>query len=159
MNFKFFLPVLMLAIFALSLALHAGSVKSETASYPSGTDTISGYLVLPDGGGKHPAIIVIHEWWGLNDWVKEQTQKYAGQGYVALAVDLYRGKVATTPDDAHILMRGLAEDRGLRDLQAAFPISPHAPMSTPRRSAPSVGAWAAVGPSSSRKTSPSWRRV
>jgi carboxymethylenebutenolidase len=120
MNLRFFLPVLMLAIFALSLALRAGSVKTETVSYPSGSDTISGYLVLPDGGGKHPAIVVIHEWWGLNDWVKEQAQKYAGQGYVALAVDLYRGKVATTPDDAHVLMRGLADDRGLRDLQAAF---------------------------------------
>jgi carboxymethylenebutenolidase len=120
MNRKFFLPALTLTIFALGLALHAGSVKTETVSYPSGSETISGFLVLPDGGGKHPAIIVIHEWWGLNDWVKDQAQKYAGLGYVALAVDLYRGKVAATPDDAHILMRGLADDRGLRDLQAAF---------------------------------------
>src|SRR5271154_3627375 len=94
--------------------------KSETVSYKSGDDTVSGYLALPEGGGKHPAVIVIHEWWGLNDWVKEQAQKYAGQGYVALAVDLYRGKVAATPDDAHILMRGLADDRGLRDLEAAY---------------------------------------
>ncbi len=120
MNRKFFLPVLTLTIFALSLALHAGSVKTETVSYPSGSETVNGYLALPDGGGKHPAIIVIHEWWGLNDWVKEQAQNYAGQGYVALAVDLYRGKVATTPDDAHILSRGLPDDRGLRDLEAAF---------------------------------------
>jgi len=120
MNRRFFLPVLTLAVFALSLALHADSLKTETVSYKSGNDTVNGYLALPDGGGKHPAIIVIHEWWGLNDWVKEQTQKYAGQGYVALAVDLYRGKVAATPDDAHILMRGLADDRGLRDLEATF---------------------------------------
>jgi len=62
---------------------------------------------------------VIHEWWGLNDWVKEQASKLADQGYVALAVDLYRGKVATTPDMAHELMRGLAEDRAGRDLRAA----------------------------------------
>jgi carboxymethylenebutenolidase len=41
---------------------------------------------------------VIHEWWGLNDWVKEQASKLADQGYEALAIDLYRGKVATTPD-------------------------------------------------------------
>ncbi len=120
MKRRFFLPVLTLSVLALSLALHAGSVKTETVSYKSGSDTVNGYLALPEGGGKHPAIIVIHEWWGLNDWVKEQTQKYAGQGYVALAVDLYRGKVAANPDDAHILMRGLADDRGLRDLEAAF---------------------------------------
>ncbi len=120
MNIRFFFPVAALAFFALSLALHAGSVKTETVTYPSGSETINGYLALPEGGGKHSAIIVIHEWWGLNDWVKEQAQKFAGQGYVALAVDLYRGKVATTPDDAHILMRGLADDRGLRDLQAAY---------------------------------------
>jgi carboxymethylenebutenolidase len=120
MNRRFFLPVLTLSVLALSLALHAGSVNTETVSYKSGSDTVNGYLALPEGGGKHPAILVIHEWWGLNDWVKEQAQKYAAQGYVALAVDLYRGKVAATPDDAHILMRGLADDRGLRDLEAAF---------------------------------------
>jgi carboxymethylenebutenolidase len=52
--------------------------------------------------------------------VKEQASKFADQGYVALAVDLYRGKVADTPDMAHELMRGLPEDRAKRDLHAAF---------------------------------------
>jgi len=94
--------------------------KSETVSYKSGDDTVSGYLALPSGGGKHPAIIVIHEWWGLNDWVKQQADKFASQGYVALAVDLYRGKAAANADEAHQLMRGLPDDRGLRDLEAAF---------------------------------------
>jgi carboxymethylenebutenolidase len=97
-----------------------GAANTQTVSYKSGNETVNGYLALPEGTGKHPAIIVIHEWWGLNDWVKEQAQKYAGQGYVALAVDLYRGKVGTTADEAHILMRGLPDDRGLRDLEAAF---------------------------------------
>ena len=94
--------------------------KTETVGYKSGSDTVNGYLALPTGAGKHPAIIVIHEWWGLNDWVKKQAEKYASQGYVALAVDLYRGQSAKTPDEAHILMRGLPDDRGLRDLEAAF---------------------------------------
>jgi carboxymethylenebutenolidase len=92
----------------------------QTVTYKSGDETVSGYLALPTGGGKHPAIILIHEWWGLNDWVKDQTKQFAADGYVALAVDLYRGKVGTTPDEAHILMRGLPDDRGLRDLEAAF---------------------------------------
>jgi carboxymethylenebutenolidase len=55
----------------------------------------------------------------LNDWVKEQASKLSDQGYVALAIDLYRGKVATTPDEAHEIMRGVPEDRARRDLHAA----------------------------------------
>src|SRR5258706_13168744 len=70
--------------------------------------------------GPFPAIIVIHEYWGLNDWVKEQASKLADQGYEVLAIDLYRGKVATTPDTAHELMRGVPEDRAKRDLHTAF---------------------------------------
>lgn len=112
-----------LVVFALlvgSVSPLLAAVKTETVTYKSGDETVSGYIALPDGGGKHPAIIVIHEWWGLNDWVKQQAQNFAGQGYVALAVDLYRGKSGTTADEAHILMRGLPDDRGLRDLEAAF---------------------------------------
>ena len=120
MNCRVLLPVLILCVFGISFVLGADTPKTETVSYKSGNETISGYLALPEGGGKHPAIIVIHEWWGLNDWVKQQAQKYGGQGYVALAVDLYRGKTGATPDEAHILMRGLPDDRGLRDLEAAF---------------------------------------
>jgi len=98
----------------------AVAANTQTVSYRSGDETVSGYLALPERGGKHPAIIVIHEFWGLNDWVKEQAQNFAAEGYVALAVDLYRGKVGTTQDEAHILMRGLPDDRGMRDLEAAF---------------------------------------
>lgn len=112
--------ILTLATLLLSCALTNAQTKTETVSYKSGSDTVNGYLALPTSGGKHPAIIVIHEWWGLNDWVKKQAEKYAGQGYVAMAVDLYRGPSARNPDEAHILMRGLPDDRGLRDLQAAF---------------------------------------
>lgn len=97
-----------------------GFAKTEDVSVKSGTETISGYLVLPDSPGPHPALVVIHEWWGLNDWVKEQTQKFADQGYVALAVDLYRGKVASDQGTAHELMRGLPQDRAIRDMKAAF---------------------------------------
>ena len=95
------------------------AVDSKTVSYKSGDETVQGVLYAPPGKGPFPAIVVIHEWWGLNDWVKEQASKLAEQGYVALAVDLYRGKVATTPDLAHELARGLPEDRAKRDLHAA----------------------------------------
>ena len=67
-----------------------------------------------------PAVIVIHEWWGLDNWVREQTDRLAQQGYVALAVYLYRGKSTSDPKEAHELMRGLPEDRAMSDLKAAF---------------------------------------
>ena len=120
MNRKLFPVLAGLLCVAVTLLLHADPAKTETVSYKSGDETVNGFLALPDGGGKHPAIVVIHEWWGLNDQVKEDAQKLAAQGYVALAVDLYRGKVATTPDVAHELMRGVPDDRGMRDIEAAF---------------------------------------
>ena len=88
-------------------------------SYKSGDETVHSLLFTPPGKGPFPGIVVIQEYWGLNDWVKEQASKLADQGYAALAVDLYRGKVADTPDVAHELMRGLPEDRAARDLHAA----------------------------------------
>jgi carboxymethylenebutenolidase len=63
---------------------------------------------------------VIHEWWGLDDWVKEQASKFTDAGYMTLAIDLYRGKSTANPEEAHELMRGVPEDRALRDLRAAF---------------------------------------
>ena len=113
---KIVLPTLALLL-AVTSALAA---PSKTVSYKSGDETVQGALYTPSGKGPFPGIIVIHEWWGLNDWVKEQAAKLADQGYVALAVDLYRGKVATTPDEAHEIMRGVPEDRAQRDLHAAF---------------------------------------
>src|SRR5207249_8715459 len=105
---------------ALVIPGRASPPKAESVSYKSGEDTVTGYLALPDSPGPHPAIVVVHEWWGLNDWVKEQAQRFANQGYAALAVDLYRGKSASNPDEAHELMRGMPHDRALRDLKAAF---------------------------------------
>ncbi len=79
-----------------------------------------GYFVAAKGEGKHPALVVIQEWWGLNDWIKQDTERFASQGYDALAVDLYRGHVAHDPGEAHELMRGLPEDRAATDLEAGF---------------------------------------
>jgi carboxymethylenebutenolidase len=105
---------------ALSLCTIASNVNAQQdVSFPSGDATVHGLLYLPQGSGPHPALIVIHEWWGLNDWIKQQANEYAKQGYIALAVDLYRGKVADNPETAHELMRGLPQDQGVRDLLAA----------------------------------------
>jgi carboxymethylenebutenolidase len=107
-----------LALLLLSASGFAADGKS--VSYKSGDETVQGILYTPAGKAPFPAVIVIHEYWGLNDWVKEQASKLSDQGYVTLAIDLYRGKVATTPDMAHEIMRGVPEDRAKRDLHAAF---------------------------------------
>jgi carboxymethylenebutenolidase len=93
----------------------------------------SGYLAAPSTPGKHGAVIVIHEWWGLDDWIKEQTDRFAKQGYVALAVDLYHGKATHDQGEAHELMRGLPEDRALADMKAAFDYLASRPDVDPKR--------------------------
>jgi carboxymethylenebutenolidase len=115
------LPLLIcLSFVTLPLLAQTG----QEVSIPSGSETVRALLYQPTGrfaqaSGRHPGLIVIHEWWGLNDWVKQQAQQFAAQGYVTLAVDLYRGKVATDSEMAHELMRGLPQDRGVHSLTAA----------------------------------------
>ena len=109
---------LSLAVVALAASPEA-SAASQMIAFTQGKIHVNAYLALTPGEGTHPAVIVIHEWWGLNDWVKDEASKLADQGYVTLAVDLYRGKVADTPELAHELMRGLPDDRAVRDLLAA----------------------------------------
>lgn len=101
-------------------AAKAPAVKTGMVSYRSGNQTVHGFLALPGTPGRHPALVVIHEWWGLVPWVKQQAEKFAAAGYVALAVDLYRGKSTDQPQVARELVRTLPPARAMRDLQAAF---------------------------------------
>jgi len=110
---------LMLGMFLLTCAVAASAATAKEVSYKSGDDTVQAVLYMPQGQGPFPALVVIHEWWGLNDWVKEQASKLSDEGYVTLAIDLYRGKVATTPDMAQELMRGVPDNRSDRDLHKA----------------------------------------
>ena len=111
---------LVILLFLTLTASVSFAATSQPVTFPSGSETASGILYLPTGSGPHPAIVVIQEWWGLNDWIKEQASHFADEGYVALAVDLYRGKTATDPETAHELSRGLPQDRGVRDLVSGF---------------------------------------
>ena len=104
---------------ALLMAVPLFAATPKDVTFKSDGDTVKAIAYTPEGKGPFPAIIVIHEWWGLNDWVKEQASKLADQGYLALAVDFYRGKVATTRDEAHELSR-TSPTRVMRDAQAAF---------------------------------------
>jgi carboxymethylenebutenolidase len=112
--------IVTLALLTAALASRGNAAKTENVQIPVGTETIAGFLATPDKPGRYPALVVIHEWWGLTEWVKEQAQKLADQGYISLAVDLYRGKVTSDPEEAHELMRGLPQDRAVSDVKAAF---------------------------------------
>lgn len=96
------------------------AVATQWVTYKSGADTVHAVVTLPEGKGPFPAIILIHESWGLNDWVKANAKRLSQQGYLTLAIDLYRGAVADNRATAQELSRGLPEDRAIRDLQAAF---------------------------------------
>ena len=85
------------------------AVQSRAIQYgEQDGEALTGFLAMPEGGASDlPAVIVIHEWWGLNDNIRRVTERLAGEGYRALAVDLYRGEVAPDPKTAMRLSSGL----------------------------------------------------
>ncbi len=102
----------------------AVALLEQEVAYGEGQKTnLVGFLAMPqDAAEPLPGIIVIHEWWGLNDQVKTMARRLAGEGYVALAVDLYGGATATTPDKAQALMTTLLADpeSGRKNLRQAY---------------------------------------
>jgi carboxymethylenebutenolidase len=112
--------VLALVLLLPACAAAAEDPKTEAVQFPAGKETVSGFVAGPAAPGHHPAVIVVHAWWGLNDWVREQTAKLAEQGFVALAVDLYGGRVATDSLQALDLRTELKDDVALRDMMGAY---------------------------------------
>lgn len=127
-------------------AAPAQPVTADMVTIGDTAGTIRGYLAQPavapgkPATGAEPApaplpgIIVIHEWWGLNDNIKAMTRRLAGEGYQALAVDLYGGAVADTPDAAKQLMGAVMANR-----EAAAAILRRADEFLKQRGAPKVG--------------------
>ena len=88
-------------------------------SSPSDGGTASGYLAIP-AEGKGPGVIVIQEWWGLVPHIKDVCDRFAGEGFVALAPDLYHGRTTTSPDEAGKMMMALQIDDAEKDLRGAI---------------------------------------
>lgn len=88
-------------------AMHPEAIVTETVTYGSADGMpFTGYLAHPDGvASDYPGLIVIQEWWGLNANIKAMTEQLAAEGYTALAVDLYDGQVAETPEQAQVLVQ------------------------------------------------------
>ncbi|HVK68130.1 MAG TPA: dienelactone hydrolase family protein [Polyangium sp.] len=103
-------------------ALH--QLTGEKAPAPRGErvtiDGTSAYLSLPKGKtAPMPGLLVIHEWWGLNDHIQHWTDRLAEDGYAALAVDLYGGKIAKNPDEAMAMMKSVDNKKAMATLVAA----------------------------------------
>lgn len=94
-------------------------MSERTLSFSTSNGETSAYVVEPDNGEKK-AVIVIQEWWGLNDHIKDIANRYAAEGFVAIAPDLYRGKIATDPDEASKMMHDLAIEDGLDTIKNAI---------------------------------------
>lgn len=90
----------------------------EIVRFPSNGHTASGYLAVP-GAGRGSGVIVIQEWWGLVDHIKDVADRFAREGFVALAPDLFDGQTTRSPDDAAKLFMALNIDRAARDLGGA----------------------------------------
>jgi carboxymethylenebutenolidase len=86
--------------------------------FASDGERVRGYLALPPRGSG-PAVLVLQEWWGLVDHIRDVCDRLARAGFVALAPDLYRGETATDPDRAGRLMMDLELPRAARDLDGA----------------------------------------
>ena len=95
--------------------------RGETVNYYAADAAAAGYLVTPAGEGPHPAVILIHEWDGLNDRIRQVADALADEGYVALAADLYSGRVGSTPEENRSLMQEARANPGamIANLDAA----------------------------------------
>ncbi len=97
----------------------AYSVNGEMVTFPNASTNVSGYLARPQADGRFPSVLVIQEWWGLVPHIKNVAERFAAEGFVALAPDLYHGQTAAEPDGAMQLARSLAWDSALHDLAAS----------------------------------------
>ena len=91
-------------------------VETRTVTLATGAGA---YEAKPSGPGPFPAVVVIQEWWGVNEHIKDVTRRIAAEGYLVVAPDLYHGKVTADANEAGALMNALDVDGALRDLKAA----------------------------------------
>jgi carboxymethylenebutenolidase len=93
-------------------------MPGKKVQFQANGGTAEGYLATPEGGSG-PGVIVIQEWWGLVPHITDVADRFAKEGFVALAPDLYHGESAQEPDDAGKLMMALDTDRAAKDLRGA----------------------------------------
>lgn len=95
-------------------------IQTDMVDVPMDGEILPGYLARPEQDRHFPAVVVIQEWWGLVEHIKEVADRFARHGFIALAPDLYHGEAAKEPDEARKLAMQLEEDRALGDIQAGI---------------------------------------
>jgi carboxymethylenebutenolidase len=93
--------------------------NTQRVTFPSSAGDASGVLVTPAGGGKPPGIVILQEWWGINEQIQSVAKRYAEAGFVALVPDLYHGQVATDPEEARRLMTELDSGKAVQEIAGA----------------------------------------
>lgn len=94
-------------------------MNTETLNYETAGGATTAYVALPVKIDPAKAVVIVHEWWGLNDHIKDIANRYAGEGFIAVAPDLYRGKLATDPEEAGKMMNALELEDGLDTIDKA----------------------------------------
>src|ERR1700741_4999853 len=90
----------------------------KKVEFTSNGHTCQGYLATP-ASGKGPAVVVIQEWWGLVEHIQDVADRFAAEGFLAIAPDLYHGKTTTSPDEAGRLLMELDAERAVREIAGA----------------------------------------
>ena len=104
-----------------SITGQAGPLRGTDLHYVDGDEATRGYLSVPEGDGPFPALVIIHEWNGLTDRVRQVADDLAAEGYVTLAADLYKGRLGSSPDENRALVAEVNENQGemIANLNAA----------------------------------------
>jgi len=95
-------------------------ISAGMMTYPVNGATTSGYLASPSDDRPRAGLVVLQEWWGLERHMKELTDRFAEEGFVALTPDLYHGQVTADPAEAQRLSRGLNREQAVREIVAAI---------------------------------------
>jgi dienelactone hydrolase len=103
-----FYPIFLIAVFSIVSSVKgsdSAKIKEENVTYNAEGITLKGFVAYDEGiKGKRPAVLVVPEWWGLNDYIKGRAKQLASLGYIAMAVDVFgNGKIATNPTEAQEL--------------------------------------------------------
>ncbi len=103
------------------IAFHYAPEKGRNVTYPVAGEKEVGAFYVPPTAKPDAAIVMIHEWWGLNDYIRREAERLGEEtGAAVLAVDLYQGKVATNPEEASKLMQGVQSEDATANLRAGF---------------------------------------
>lgn len=108
-------------------------ITTQMITFPFNGNTTPGYLARPASEGTYPALVAIQEWWGLVPHIKDVAERFARQGYITLAPDLYHGQVADEPDEARKLAMEMDRERAVAEIIVAIHYLQKLPYVSPKK--------------------------